>query len=181
MSPLAHCPPSRKRAQHPYQCYSEKRWNPAVSLLSSSNLGGCGKARLQIGNHFSVWLRTCIDLNSVIDWPFNFKLHGLMVANPSWRLKNRNGSDLILHPMNQWGYNLSNPELRSAWVDECVAAAKAGCTGCFIDQANVRESVRTWPENSSVVKQYSAAHLAGNSKNRVDRSRRESVLDFTAQ
>ena len=26
-------------------------------------------------------------LNSVIDWPFNFKLHGLMVANPSWRLK----------------------------------------------------------------------------------------------
>ena len=26
-------------------------------------------------------------LNSVIDWPFNFKLHDLMVANPSWRLK----------------------------------------------------------------------------------------------
>jgi hypothetical protein len=28
-------------------------------------------------------------LNSIIDWPFNFKLHGRMVDNPAWRLKVR--------------------------------------------------------------------------------------------
>ena len=33
-------------------------------------------------------------LNSVIDWPFNFKLHSQMQANSSWRLKNVTGGDL---------------------------------------------------------------------------------------
>jgi len=35
-------------------------------------------------------------LNSVIDWPFNYKLHAMMVANASWRLKNPNGGDISL-------------------------------------------------------------------------------------
>jgi hypothetical protein len=35
-------------------------------------------------------------LNSVIDWPFNYKLHAMMVANASWRLKNPNGDDISL-------------------------------------------------------------------------------------
>ena len=84
-------------------------------------------------------------LNSVIDWPFNFKLHGLMKANPSWRLKNRTGGDLgppgsggsasgSASPGGNWLYNLTNTDMRAAWIATCVAAARDGCTGCFIDQ-----------------------------------------------
>jgi hypothetical protein len=67
-------------------------------------------------------------LNSVIDWPFNFKLHGLMQSNPSWRLKNRSGGDLDY--LGNWGYNLTNDAMRAAWVAECVAAA-GDCLSCF--------------------------------------------------
>ena len=77
--------------------------------------------------------------------PFNFKLHNLMKANPSWRLKNRTGSDIgppgsggspsgSASPGGNWLYNLTNPDMRAAWVETCVAAARGGCTGCFIDQ-----------------------------------------------
>jgi hypothetical protein len=97
-------------------------------------------------------------LNSVIDWPFNFKLHALMAANPSWRLKNTSGSDIV--GLGQWLYNLTNDAMRAAWVAECVTAAVAGCTGCFIDQANVLEGIATWPPTSPVVVAYRKAHLA---------------------
>ena len=110
-------------------------------------------------------------LNSVIDWPFNFKLHGLMKANPSWRLKNRTGSDLgppgsggsasgSASPGGNWLYNLTNLDMRAAWVETCVTAARDGCTGCFIDQANVEEGIATWPPHSPEVATYAVAHLA---------------------
>ena len=79
-------------------------------------------------------------LNSVIDWPFNYKLHALMQSNPAWRLKNATGGDLGppgsggTSPGFNWLYNLTNADMRAAWVDTCVAAVRAGCTGCFIDQ-----------------------------------------------
>ena len=38
-----------------------------------------------------------MELNSVIDWPWNQKLHQSMVDNPSWRLKRENGSDWVMH------------------------------------------------------------------------------------
>jgi len=97
-------------------------------------------------------------LNSVIDWPFNFKLHRLMQQRPEWRLKNSSGGDLLGH--GQFLYNLTDNEMRAAWVAECVAAADAGCTGCFIDQANVDEGLATWPHDSAVATAYRAAHLA---------------------
>ena len=40
---------------------------------------------------------TFMELNSVIDWPWNQKLHQSMVDNPSWRLKRENGSDWVMH------------------------------------------------------------------------------------
>lgn len=43
-------------------------------------------------------------LNSVIDWPF-YSLHDKMVANPSWRLKNKQGDDLRV--VGQYGFNFS--------------------------------------------------------------------------
>jgi hypothetical protein len=98
-------------------------------------------------------------LNSVIDWQFNYQLHGSMETNPSWRLKYVNGTD-ILGPGSNWLYNLTNDDMRAAWVAECVTAAKAGCTGCFIDQANVREGIATWPPTSPTAVAYAAAHLA---------------------
>eukprot|EP00040_Diaphanoeca_grandis_P020233 m.107592 g.107592 ORF g.107592 m.107592 type:complete len:406 (+) comp27809_c0_seq1:200-1417(+) len=98
-------------------------------------------------------------LNSVIDWPFNEKLHNMMVANPDWRLKGNNGSDIHVVG-NNWAYNLSNTDMRAAWVGECAAAVEAGCTGCFIDQANVREGIPGGPSATSPKgKQYAAAHL----------------------
>ena len=50
--------------------------------------------------------------------------------------------------------------MRAAWVAECVSAAGAGCTGCFIDQANVEQGLPTWPHDSAVATAYRAAHLA---------------------
>ena len=110
-------------------------------------------------------------LNSVIDWPFNFKLHALMVAHPEYRLKNRTGHDIgppgsgtspsgSASPGGNWLYNLTNDALRAAWVDTCVEAARDGCAGCFIDQANVAEGIATWPSNSPEVAAYRLAHLA---------------------
>jgi hypothetical protein len=96
-------------------------------------------------------------LNSVFDWPYNYDLHGLMVKNPDWRLKSTTGTDLTGH--GQWMYNLTNDDMRAAWVAECVTAAKGGCTGCFIDQANVGEGIATWPSSSPVARAYRAAHL----------------------
>ena len=66
-----------------------------------------------------------------------------MVANPEWRVQNSTGGDL--HPLgSEWGYNMSVPEMRAAWVDECVQAVREGCTGCFIDQSNVKEDAQRW-------------------------------------
>lgn len=43
-------------------------------------------------------------LNSVIDWHFTFSLHAKLVANPSWRLRNSAGGDLIfLDTPGLWG------------------------------------------------------------------------------
>lgn len=50
--------------------------------------------------------------------------------------------------------------MRAAWVETCVAATRGGCTGCFIDQANVAEGIATWPASSPEVTTYRAAHLA---------------------
>ena len=95
-------------------------------------------------------------LNSVIDWPTNFNLHSLMVENPAWRLKNRSGMDLK-NP--EWLYNLSVPAMQEAWIAECVSAVRQGCTGCFIDQANVAQGVPTWPVSSPVSEAYRKAHM----------------------
>lgn len=99
-------------------------------------------------------------LNSIIDYDTNFKLHALMVANPGWRLKNHTDGGDLTTIGTAWGYNLTVPEMRAAWVAECVTATEEGCTGCFIDQANVAESVATWPPTSAVNLAYRAAHLA---------------------
>ena len=76
-------------------------------------------------------------LNSVIDWPFNRDLHSLMVSNPTWRVTNTNGAAVMVR--GQFGYNMTNDAMRARWVKECVDAVKQGCTGCFIDQANMNE------------------------------------------
>jgi len=88
--------------------------------------------------------------------PFNYKLHAAMQANSDWRIKWANGSD-HRGTGDNWLYNLSNPACRQAWVAECVAATAAGCTGCFIDQANDKEMVAG---NTPAGRAYSAAHLA---------------------
>ena len=47
-------------------------------------------------------------LNSVIDWPFNYKLHGDMVANPAWREKNASGGDITNLPGGNYMYHRSS-------------------------------------------------------------------------
>jgi hypothetical protein len=123
----------------------------------SEEIGGPAACR-QI-NAENTTTDTFFYLNSVIDWPFNFKLHGMMITNPSWRLKNTSGGD-CRGPGDNWLYNLTNDEMRAAWVAECVTAAKNGCTGCFIDQANVAQGIQTWPASSPVAMAYRIAHLA---------------------
>ena len=99
-------------------------------------------------------------LNSIIDWTTNYNLHQLMVDNPSWRMKNySSGADIGTVGTN-WGYNHSVPEMRAAWVNECVQAVKNGCTGCFIDQANFNEVPATWPRDSPSAIDYNKSHLA---------------------
>ena len=98
---------------------------------------------------------TFMEINSVIDWPWNYLLHAGMVANPSWRLKRDNGSDWLLH--GQWVYNLSNPATRQEWISTCLAATEHGCMGCFVDQSN---DVEGGFGSSAAAKQYSRDHLA---------------------
>ena len=98
---------------------------------------------------------TFMELNSVIDWPWNYQLHAGMVANPSWRLKHDNGSDWLMH--GQWVYNLSNPAMRRSWIATCIAATEAGCMGCFIDQSN---DVEGGFGHSAAAVAYSRDHLA---------------------
>jgi len=100
-------------------------------------------------------------LNSLIDWPTNVQLHGLMVKNPSWRLKDISGRDIDAFPgKGIWQYNLTNDRMRAAWVQECVHAVKNGCTGCFVDRAGGNEFPRTWPQTSHTAIAYKRAHLA---------------------
>ena len=98
-------------------------------------------------------------LNPIFDWPTNEHLHGLMVANPSWRLKASNGTDIRQH--NQWVYNLSNPDLRKAWVATCTAAVANGCTGCFIDQSNsnIAGDCTAWGCAKKDAKGFSDGHI----------------------
>ena len=62
-----------------------------------------------------------------------------MVADPSWREQNATGGD-IRGPGNNYLYDLSNPATQAAWIATCVDAVAAGCSGCFIDQANLNEA-----------------------------------------
>ena len=100
-------------------------------------------------------------LNSVIDWPFNFKLHEQMVANPSWREQNVTGGD-IRGPGNNYLYELGNPDTQAAWIDTCVNAVEAGCSGCFIDQANLNEegTARAGGATKDNAAKFSAGHLS---------------------
>jgi hypothetical protein len=96
-------------------------------------------------------------LNSVIDYPMNVELHDKMLANPSWREKNASGGD-IRH-LNQFIYGLEVEQMRAAWVETCVAAVKAGCSGCFIDQANLDVAGDARGATPAARAKYSAAHL----------------------
>ena len=42
-------------------------------------------------------------LNSVIDWPFNYKLHDNMVKTPAWRENNASGGGIITHSNFMYG------------------------------------------------------------------------------
>ena len=54
------------------------------------------------------------------------------------------------------------PELKAAWIETCVSAVKAGCTGCFIDQANlnVAGDARAGGAGKDAAVAFSAGHLA---------------------
>ena len=97
-------------------------------------------------------------LNSVIDWPFNFKLHDKMVANPSWREKNASGGDI--NALGNFMYGLDVQEMKAAWIATCVTAVKAGCAGCFIDQANLNVAGDAKGATKAAQTRYSAGHLA---------------------
>lgn len=101
-------------------------------------------------------------LNSVIDWPFNFKLHGDMVKTPAWREKTATGGDIgPTLPGSNWMYALEVPEMKAAWVKTCVDAVRAGCTGCFIDQATAGPGwARAGGATKEAAAKYGAGHLA---------------------
>eukprot|EP00656_Telonema_subtile_P035929 TRINITY_DN39884_c0_g1_i1.p1 TRINITY_DN39884_c0_g1~~TRINITY_DN39884_c0_g1_i1.p1 ORF type:complete len:358 (+),score=63.78 TRINITY_DN39884_c0_g1_i1:102-1175(+) len=84
-------------------------------------------------NRISPSVATVYYLNSAVDWKF-YELHQLLEARPEWRLIAEGGGDGRV--ANSWGFNLSVPALRQAWVADCVAAVAAGCSGCFIDRSN---------------------------------------------
>jgi hypothetical protein len=44
---------------------------------------------------------------------------------------------LTLLALGRYMYALQIQDMQAAWVATCVDAVKAGCTGCFIDQANL--------------------------------------------
>jgi len=83
-----------------------------------------------------------------------------MIDNPSWRIKNVTGDDLIFNNTAfYWGFNFSNPDMRNAWIDECITATKQGCKGCFIDEANVHQGLPNWPSDSQVLLDWQKAHI----------------------
>ena len=93
----------------------------------SAEISGPAACR-QVHNASAGETDTFFYLNSVIDWTTNYKLHDLMVKNPSWRVKNTSGGDIgSLVPGGNWVYDLSIPAMREAWVAECTTAVAAGC------------------------------------------------------
>ena len=102
-------------------------------------------------------------LNSVIDWPFNFKLHGDMVREAAWREKNASGGDITATvPGHNYMYALEVAEMKAAWINTCVSAVRAGCSGCFIDQANLNKAgtARAGGATKAAAAKYGAGHLA---------------------
>ena len=99
-------------------------------------------------------------LNSIIDWSTNFKLHQNMVDNPAWREKNASGGDML--KLNNYMYGLEVTAMKAAWIKTCVDAVKAGCSGCFIDQANVDVAgdAQAGGATKADAQAWSAGHLA---------------------
>ena len=52
------------------------------------------------------------------------------------------------------------PKLKAAWIETCVSVVKAGCTGCFIDQANLNVAGFTLAAGKDAAAAFSAGHLA---------------------
>ena len=55
------------------------------------------------------------------------------------------------------------PKLKAAWIETCVSVVKAGCTGCFIDQANLNVAgftLAAGKKGKKAAAAFSAGHLA---------------------
>jgi len=83
-------------------------------------------------------------MNSIFDWEF-YRMHQTVLLHPEFALHNpvtgeachKRGDPTFPQPeIGMLVFNLSNPEMRKMFVDECVNATKAGFDGCFVDGAD---------------------------------------------
>ena len=77
--------------------------------------------------------------NSVLDFP-QYKLHGMMLADPSLMLKDKDGKTVLMGCPSPTGkcdvFDFSNPTTRALFISECVNATQSGFVdGCFLDRA----------------------------------------------
>jgi hypothetical protein len=134
--------------------------NMAHGSGSGASTEVTGPAACQQIKRINSSVATVYYLNSVIDWPF-FSLHEKMLSNPSWRLKDHLGTDMLV--VGQWGFNFSVAACREAWMADCVAATAAGCDGCFIDRSNDMyqlNSTKPGMMSPSDADRFEHAHLA---------------------
>ena len=84
-------------------------------------------------------ISTIFYYNSVLDFP-QYKLHGMMLKDPSLMLKDRDGKTVLMGCPSPAGkcdvFDFSNAEARALFISECVNATKSGFVdGCFLDRA----------------------------------------------
>ena len=84
-------------------------------------------------------ISTIFYYNSVLDFP-QYKLHGMMLKDPSLMLKDRDGKTVLMRcpaPTRTCDvFDFSNAKARALFISECVNATKSGYVdGCFLDRA----------------------------------------------
>jgi hypothetical protein len=105
-------------------------------------------------------ISTIVYFNSIIDFP-QYKLHGLMEANPDYRLCFSNGTVIPIHGdhiSDAWIFNYPNEGIASAIIDACTKVVSSGSAdGCFMDRSV--DGFPTLP-NASHNAEFDAAHTA---------------------
>lgn len=92
--------------------------------------------------------------NTEMDY-YMMGLYEYLKKDPSLRLKDAKGKDVIFPGANTFAFNIPDPRMQKLYLDDCVnttLAANGGCNGCYLDRA----TTQSFPAGSSTPAQQKA-------------------------